>query len=214
MRVSSVAPRVARSAARRVTAPAAVLRAAVEPPLVARSAKRRPTMPAAPASRSTATAAVAMLVPSPWQVACTVMDRLDSSIVSQAAQSWLADHGASEVVAGSREVATAEAAPTTLSAKLDSASAVETRASMCATLAEEALCGEAEAAVELAKMLCDSTSEVRIAAKESLLSLAPCAPESIVELVSDQLQLADTGLRWRSHEHSIVAAEFLAQSVK
>merc|ERR1712232_183677 len=82
----------------------------------------------------------------------------------------------------------------------------QVKISTCSTLAEDALLGEAQSATELTEMLCDSAAEVRSAAMEALLGVAQCGPQHVVDITSDHIALADLGLRWRSHEHSVVSA--------
>jgi len=89
--------------------------------------------------------------------------------------------------------------------------ALSARLLTCQVLAEEAMCGEAQAAVSVAEMLSDAASEVRQAALEALTCIVDFAPRGVVDATAASLALSDAGLRWRSQEHSIVAAAIAAR---
>jgi len=85
------------------------------------------------------------------------------------------------------------------------------RLAKCQALAEEAICGEAQAAVSVAGMLSDTSSEVRQAALEALNCIVDFAPRGVVDAMAASMSFSDAGLRWRSQEHSIIAGAIVAR---
>jgi len=86
-----------------------------------------------------------------------------------------------------------------------------TRLAACQALAEETMCGEAQAAVSIIEMLTDVSPEVRYAALEALTCIADFGPRCAVDAVAASLALSDAGLRWRSQELGNIAAAIAAR---
>lgn len=88
---------------------------------------------------------------------------------------------------------------------------VASKLATCQTLAEEAMCGKVQAAVSVAAMLTDASPEARGAAATALSCIAEFGPRPAADAAAATLALSDMGLRWRSHEHSAVAAALAAR---
>eukprot|EP00443_Scrippsiella_acuminata_P041310 CAMPEP_0115241464 /NCGR_PEP_ID=MMETSP0270-20121206/38443_1 /TAXON_ID=71861 /ORGANISM="Scrippsiella trochoidea, Strain CCMP3099" /LENGTH=161 /DNA_ID=CAMNT_0002656485 /DNA_START=102 /DNA_END=587 /DNA_ORIENTATION=+ len=86
-----------------------------------------------------------------------------------------------------------------------------TRLVTCQALAEEALCGEAKAAVSIVEMLSDASSEVRHAAMEALTCIVDLGPRCTLDALAASLALSDPGMRWRSQEDVFMAAAIAAR---
>lgn len=88
----------------------------------------------------------------------------------------------------------------------------QVRLAACGALAEEAMRGCTTAAAAVAARVQDAFPEVRAAALNAVEILASIGPARAVDAAAMGLKLADTGLRWRSPEHSMAAALLAARA--
>mmetsp|Transcript_43942 Transcript_43942/g.126905 ORF Transcript_43942/g.126905 Transcript_43942/m.126905 type:complete len:141 (-) Transcript_43942:85-507(-) len=85
-------------------------------------------------------------------------------------------------------------------------------AAAVARLSEDALCGNAEAAAQLAHFLRDTRSEVRASALDGLFCLSRFGPRDVARCAAESLKSSDAGLRWRSAEEGSATAALASAS--